>query len=231
MKIGYTTILHEVRLSLGLNMNEYALLDLVYRLSTNPKAPITGWCNMPKQKIADFLGLDKRTIMRICNRLFDGGFLEKSNNGQLIKTTDLWVENAVNFDVTRGGKLSPQGGQTVTPKGANCHPSIYKEENNIKNNRERESALFFLKSNFESRYQIEFEMRLKSKIKNLEKFKADFNDTVTLEKLEFEQNVLFARLSKYARNWIENQDKFKSGRDTIISDHERMTSPNNRNAI
>lgn len=68
-------------------------------------------------------------------------------------------------------------------------------------------ALDFLKNNFPSRFETDFLMKYKSKIENPKKFAEDFNDTVDQEKLDFDDKVLFARLGKYARNWIENQSK------------------------
>jgi len=222
--------MHEKRMQLGLNMNEYAFLDLVYRLSTNPKAPITGWCNMKKQMIADFLGLDKRTVMRISSRLFEAGFIEKSQGGTLLKTTEVWFDDVDNVNVTRGGKVSPLGGQSVTLGGAKCHPSIYKDESNIKNNRESESALDFLKIYCPSKLEA-FEMQYKSEIKSYEKFKDDFNSTVEIEQLPYVQKVILNRLLKYARNWTQNQSRFQLKQDQTIRSHELQTNPNYGKAI
>jgi hypothetical protein len=77
----------------------------------------------------------------------------------------------------------------------------------INNTKERDNALDFLKVNFPSALET-FLMQHKSQIKAFEKFCLDFNDTVELEKLEFDES-LFARLRKYARNWIENENKYK----------------------
>lgn len=71
-------------------------------------------------------------------------------------------------------------------------------------------ALNFLKTNYQSRIETDFLLKYASKIENKEKFRDDFNDTVDQEGLEYTDKILFARLGKYARNWIENQQKFKS---------------------
>jgi hypothetical protein len=88
--------------------------------------------------------------------------------------------------------------------------------NNTGNNTKREArALDFLRSECPSRYEQEFLMKYKSKIKDLEKFEEDFNDTVDQEDLFYSAKVLFARLGKYARNWIQNQDRFKQPANQI----------------
>ncbi|WP_417867981.1 DUF6291 domain-containing protein [Xanthomarina gelatinilytica] len=73
---------------------------------------------------------------------------------------------------------------------------------------ENARAIDYLKINFPSRFEADFLMKYKSKIENPKKFAEDFNDTVDQEQLEFSDRVLFGRLGKYARNWIENQDKY-----------------------
>ena len=75
---------------------------------------------------------------------------------------------------------------------------------------ERETRAFdFLKINNPVRFETEFQMRFSNKIKNKEKFVADFNDKVDVEEIEFTERKLFARLSQFARNWVQNQDKFQ----------------------
>jgi hypothetical protein len=87
--------------------------------------------------------------------------------------------------------------------------SVNGSVNVLSKNEEREiRALEFLKINFSSRFESDFLMKYKSKIKNPKKFAEDFNDTVDQEQLEFSDRVLFGRLGKYARNWIENQNKY-----------------------
>lgn len=211
MKIGYTTVMHEPRVKLGLTMNEYSLLDLIYRLSTNPMAPVKGWCSMSKQGMADFLGVSKRTVISICNKLSDDGLLEKSVDGRLYKTTNHWVKNVVDFHFTHGEETAPSSGEESSlTDGEETAPYNYIIENN---KRERETrALDFLKINFPSRFETEFQMRYQTRIRDPEKFALDFDDTVTQEKLDYDA-ALFGRLGKYARNWIENQDRYNKNED------------------
>tara|TARA_B100000378_G_scaffold70854_1_gene54087 strand:+ start:15220 stop:15960 length:741 start_codon:yes stop_codon:yes gene_type:complete len=84
------------------------------------------------------------------------------------------------------------------------------KESKVNKSKEREDAraLDFLKKENPQRFETDFLMRYKSKIKNPKKFTDDFNDTVDQENLEYSAKILFARLGKYARNWIENERKY-----------------------
>lgn len=103
-----------------------------------------------------------------------------------------------------------------------------REGNNtcINNTIERESthAFDFLKIRYPSRFEQEFLMAYGSKIKDLEKFELDFNATVDKEELNYVPKVLFARLGQYARNWIQNQDKFNKQ-----DNEQQQQQPNYRN--
>ena len=59
MKLGYTTILHEPRLTLKITCNEYCLADTVYNLSTNPLAPVSGWCSASQAMLGFALGVSR----------------------------------------------------------------------------------------------------------------------------------------------------------------------------
>lgn len=84
-----------------------------------------------------------------------------------------------------------------------------KEKGEVKEKEKGETrALEFLQSNFPSRFEQDFLMKHKSHIKDFEKFCEDFNDTVDQEELKFDDKILFGRLGKYARNWIQNQNKY-----------------------
>ncbi len=90
----------------------------------------------------------------------------------------------------------------------------------IINTKESENALDFLKINYPSAYET-FLLQNKKQIKDFKKFCLDFNDTADLEKLEYDDRVLFARLRKYARNWIENQNKYAGKEEAIHPAHLR----------
>ena len=70
------------------------------------------------------------------------------------------------------------------------------------------SAHAFLKIKFPNKLNI-WEMQNKKLIENYNKFILDFDDKMIIEKMEYDQNILFARLRIYGRSWIENNKKNK----------------------
>jgi hypothetical protein len=91
----YTTILHEVRTKLGLTMNEYAVADLVHKLSTNPKGSIQGWCYASKPYIGKVLGLSEQSIHSILRSLLGAGLIEKHPETKHLRATEKWFNAAV----------------------------------------------------------------------------------------------------------------------------------------
>lgn len=86
-----------------------------------------------------------------------------------------------------------------------------KKEKEFKEKKKREAvgpALDFLKNNFPEKFE-EFKSDYGKQIEDKKKFAGDFNDTVISEKKNIDE-ALFGRLRKYARNWIENQEKYNS---------------------
>lgn len=81
--------------------------------------------------------------------------------------------------------------------------------NTLTNNTKGEIGAFeFLKTNYSIRFEQDFLMKFSNQIKNKKKFIEDFNDTVEIEELKYEPRILFSRLSKYARNWAQNEKKY-----------------------
>lgn len=186
MKPGYTTIMHEPRIALGLNMNQYAVLDLVYHLSTNPTAPVPGWCSMTKQHIGEFMGLDRKTITRICNGLEDEGYLEKSEDGRLLKTTMRWVQSVVNYEFKKQDKSdAPDRDKMSHDVGQNVPPDRDKMShyNNSNNNKQLTGGISSeIKKEFPILYSTLFEspsyrQRVIKMLKE-ENHKADFHSQV-----------------------------------------------------
>lgn len=76
----YTTILHEQRQELGLDLNEYATADYIARNGYSLK------------KLVDFLGISKQGVLGIVERLMDKGILD-GDSGDII-ATDRWDMSA-----------------------------------------------------------------------------------------------------------------------------------------
>ena len=127
-KIGtnYTTIMHGPRIQLGLTCNEYCVADMIYHLSRD-----TGWCYASKEKLSDFIGMTKQSIIDIVRRLINKGLVEMhEEDRRLLRTTSQWQQAVVIFKEGLRGKETvrtvrgnqdahkdsrPMGGQNTAP--------------------------------------------------------------------------------------------------------------------
>jgi len=152
--------------------------------------------------------------------------LTKGRCTQIIKSLE--EKNLVKIQIIREGKiiskrvirvvnkLNTLVNKLNTPSEKTKHPYLENDEgiNTPLTNPKGESrALDFLKLNYQSRYEA-FLIQHKKQIKDFEKFCLDFNDTADIESLEFTDRILFGRLNQYARNWIQNQNKFSPAIET-----------------
>ena len=94
MKWKYTVIHHPARIALGLNNNEYSVLDIIYKSQTHPKYTVSGWANTGCHKIASFLSLSPATVLNIFTKAEKMGLLEFDESRALKKTTAAWYEVA-----------------------------------------------------------------------------------------------------------------------------------------
>ncbi len=90
----FTTILHDVRIELGLSLLEYCLYDSIHALSHNR------WCTKSKENFAAWYGVDTRTIYRAIDKGIERGYLEKpkkklSERDGRLRTTKLWYDSVV----------------------------------------------------------------------------------------------------------------------------------------
>ena len=91
-KSKFVQIHYDIKKKLNLTLNEYALLELVYFYSTNPQSSQLGWCYASKKHLADCIDVSSRSVINLLSKLENNGFIEKSMNGRLIKTTKKWNE-------------------------------------------------------------------------------------------------------------------------------------------
>jgi len=111
-KTSFTTILHDKRKELGLNLIEYCVADTIYNLSSNPSSPVQGWCYAAKETLADILDTTRQTIHSSINRLIDKGLVEKNEETKYLRTTSAWFDTVITTERSekqekQGGKLKP----------------------------------------------------------------------------------------------------------------------------
>lgn len=78
--MSYTHIDHDVRRQLGISMNEYAVLDLIARLSCNPKYP---FCIMSAESIANDFDLSRQSVMNIFASLESKGHITRDGQKKI----------------------------------------------------------------------------------------------------------------------------------------------------
>lgn len=86
----YTIIYHDIRINLNLTSNEYCVLDLIHRSSQTKGSD--GWCSLSRQKLSDYLGLSKQTIITIVESLIKRRLVVKNHITKRIKACDAYSE-------------------------------------------------------------------------------------------------------------------------------------------
>jgi len=79
----WTTIDHDIRRKFDLSLNEYAIADRISCLSFQK-----GWCDASKDVLGDFIGIKKRSVFKILNKLIEKGLVVREEHR--LKVTDLW---------------------------------------------------------------------------------------------------------------------------------------------
>lgn len=69
-------------------MIEYSLIDSIDQLSHRPDHP---WCTIPKEALASFLSIARRSIFNGIKKGIELNLLEKNDRGDL-RTTQKWIE-------------------------------------------------------------------------------------------------------------------------------------------
>lgn len=132
-KQEFTIISHGVRSKLKLSMTEYAVADIIYRLSINGKS-FLGWCFASKSVLAVKLGLTKRTIINLVETLLKKKIIEKhKGKPRYLRSSEIWInaisQNGENItpvmkglhlqsgeDITLSGeRITPDNGERITP--------------------------------------------------------------------------------------------------------------------
>lgn len=94
MNWKFTHIDHPIRKKLGINLNEYAVFDIIYQSQVHPTYKTgDGWCSHSYQEIADGLGLSKGAVFAIIERGVEWGVIEvDAAHPEWKKTTSKWYD-------------------------------------------------------------------------------------------------------------------------------------------
>ena len=89
----YVVIYLDARKQLKLSLTEYALVEMIDRLS-GPRSPKPGWCVASRKYLAESLGITERTVYTMLDHLTEQNLLERSQSQpHLVRTTQAWKES------------------------------------------------------------------------------------------------------------------------------------------
>jgi hypothetical protein len=132
----FTTIQHQPRLDLGLNINEYCVLDLYYQTQVSPIHSVEGWAQSSYQQVSRFLGISKGSIHKMVGRLVDQGLMEvnPANSAQK-RTTKDWYAFAYERVLSENG----HGASVLSENGKRSLRERHIEESKVESNGRKES--------------------------------------------------------------------------------------------
>ena len=90
---GFSKIEHSGRVYLGLNLNEYCVMDFIFKSQSNEAYSDGGWCRHSYGDIATLLGFSKPSVYSIFKRMEKRELCEMMGNG-LKRTTVKFYEVA-----------------------------------------------------------------------------------------------------------------------------------------
>lgn len=99
VKLGFTTIQHDPRIRFELSNNDYCVCDAIYHLSHNPSGAVFGWCYARRETIGKFFGLSRQSVQTILKKLIDKKLIEIHEETRHIRTTSIWYENFVLYEL------------------------------------------------------------------------------------------------------------------------------------
>lgn len=130
-QLSYTTVLHNERKILGITVNEYCLCDKVQKLMVNPQSKVPGWAYASRDHYADFLGITKRAVIYMIDRLCEAGLLERNDITKNLRVTAKWYNTVVVKKLHPDGEIiSPDAVKKLHPDGEIISPKNKRESNN-----------------------------------------------------------------------------------------------------
>lgn len=116
MAIKYTNIQHDFRKMHDISLLEYVICDMVWMYSNFSRSKVKDWCTETRQDLADEIGITKKTLITLVERMIEKGFLEKADSTKSLRTTNKW--ETVYTIRTNGVKITPE---IITPKVNGLH--------------------------------------------------------------------------------------------------------------
>ena len=74
-------------MTLNLTLNEYCVLDYIFKTQTHPNYTKDGYCSTSIRKMVEYFGITKSNLSDMLIRLTKAGFLENNEDSTLRKVT------------------------------------------------------------------------------------------------------------------------------------------------
>lgn len=139
MSLTYTNIQHDFRKENKLSLTEYIICDTVFFLANNPASKVPGWCWMSRGKMAEEMGISKRQLQNLIQKLESEKMLIRDIETNYLKASEKWTK--VYF---KGGEIiAPPvqklhgGGEIIARDGGEI---IAPNNNSLNNNRENNES-------------------------------------------------------------------------------------------
>lgn len=109
MSLTYTNIQHDFRKQNKLSLTEYIICDTVFFLSNNPSSKVPGWCWMSRGKMASEMGISKRQLQNLIQKLESEKMLIRDTETNYLKASEKWA------------KVYFKGGEIIAPPMQKLH--------------------------------------------------------------------------------------------------------------
>ena len=101
----YTNIKHHARVKYELSNNDYCIANAIYHLSNNPESIFKGWYHGKVETLGKMFDLSRASAYNSITKLVDKKLVEKNEESGFLKTTKLWWDEFVNFEIGHPSKI------------------------------------------------------------------------------------------------------------------------------
>ncbi|MDD3497821.1 MAG: hypothetical protein PHH92_10605 [Aliarcobacter skirrowii] len=95
----YTIIKHHQRVKYKLSNNDYCIANAIYHLSNNPESRFKGWFHGKIETLGLMFNLSRASAYNSVSKLIDKKLVEKNEESGFLRTTKLWWNEFVNFEI------------------------------------------------------------------------------------------------------------------------------------
>ncbi len=133
---------HEIRIALGITVNEYMVADFIYNMASNKK--YDGWCRISNNVMSETFGIDRRNIIRIRKRLFDKQLIDVDTKGGSVHTQkwyDIVVLEKLPIHIVSSDEMPPSNENHIHIISSDETPlPDYKNSKNVQGVAKRHSS-------------------------------------------------------------------------------------------